>query len=319
MRIGATDLDVHGLCLGTNVFGWTCDEQEAFAVLDAYRHAGGNFLDTADIYPWFERGGGGAVSEETIGRWAQSRGCRDEIMIATKVGAEEGLGAANIRRRAEESLRRLQTDHIDLYYAHEDDAATPLEETLEAFDTLVREGKVRYLGLCDHTPARMEEALRISHDGGLARYEALQIRYSLVDRSYESELAEVVARHGLSTLSYSSLAHGFLTGKYRPGYEAALAGAAASPRAPAASAYLASDLGPAILAALDEVAAHHAAAPATVALAWLLAQPSVVSALASARTPEQLRDLLAATTLELQADELALLAQASAAALAEPA
>jgi len=307
VKLGRSDLDVSGLCLGTNVFGWTCDEGEAFAVLDAYRESGGNFLDTADIYPWFDDRPGGELSELIIGRWCQSRRSREEMVIATKVGVEGGLGAANIRRGVEASLRRLGTDRIDLYYAHEDDPSTPLEETVEAFDALVREGKVRCLGACDYAPARMEMALEIAARGNFERYEVLQLEYNLVARRYEDELADLVARHELSTLSYCSLAQGFLTGKYRPG-EAPASGSE-SPRAEQARAYLEQG-GIAVLEALDAVATAHSSSPATVSLAWLLARPNVASVLASARTPAQLADLVAAPGLELSDAEVALLGAA---------
>ncbi len=301
-RIGTTDLDVFPLCLGGNVFGWTADEQESFSVLDAYAAAGGNFVDTADIYS-------GGDSETIIGKWLAARGNRDEMVIATKVGGDGGLGTQNIRRIAQESLRRLQTDRIDLYYAHFDDPSTPLEETLSAFDALVREGKVRHVAASNYRAPRLAEALAMSERRGLTRYVALQPHYNLVERdSYEGELAELCAREGLACLPYFALAKGFLTGKYRHGAEVE------SPRASRASAYL-DDAGLAALAALDEIAAARHATVAAVSLAWLLAQPTVAAPIASARTPAQLADWLPAADLRLSDEELQRLSSARAQAV----
>lgn len=293
-KLGNTDLDVYGLNLGGNVFGWTADEETSFAVLDAYAAAGGNFVDTADVY------GGGGGSEEILGRWVAARGNRDNVVIATKVGAWDarpGLSAKNIQAAAEDSLRRLNTDHIDLYYAHRDDRDTPLEETLEAFDALVRAGKVRYLGASNYTAERLAEALSISDKNGLARYAVLQPHYNLVERGYERDLAPLVDREGLATLPYFALAKGFLTGKYRSKDETG-----DSPRAARAVSYLDGG-GERVLAALDEVAAAHGVSVATVALAWLRVQPTVAAPIASARTPEQLTDLIASVSLSLTPDE----------------
>lgn len=309
-RIGTSDLDVFPLNLGGNVFGWTADEQQSVAVLDAFTAAGGNFIDTADAYSAWAPGHVGGESESIIGRWAASRGNRDDLVIATKVGklrGLEGLSPATIRRAAEDSLRRLRTDRIDLYYAHEDDPNTPLEETLAAFDALVREGKVRYIGASNFTAARLAESLAISEREGFASYVALQPHYNLVERDrYEGELADVVAKSGLSTLPYWSLASGFLSGKYRPGAQVD------SARAGAAGRYLTTERGQRVLTALDEVAAAHRAEVATVALAWLAAQPTVAAPIASARTVEQLPALLAVADLALTGDELERLTAASA-------
>ncbi len=302
IRLGATDLDVFPLCLGGNVFGWTADEQQSFSVLDAYAAAGGNFVDTADTYS-------SGDSETIIGKWLAARGNRDEMVIATKVGGDGGLGTQNIRRIAQESLRRLQTDRIDLYYAHFDDPSTPLEETLGAFDALVREGKVRHVAASNYTAPRLAEALAMSERRGLTRYVALQPHYNLVERdAYEGELAELCAREGLACLPYFALAKGFLTGKYRPGAEVE------SPRASRASAYL-DDAGLAALAALDEIAAARHATVAAVSLAWLLAQPTVAAPIASARTPAQLADWLPAADLRLSDEELQRLSSARAQAV----
>ena len=308
-RLGETALDVCRLCLGGNVFGWTADEQASFAVLDAYAEAGGNFIDTADSYSAWVPGHGGGESETTIGRWIAARGNRDQIVIATKVGQKpdrRGLSAPNIRAAAEESLERLQTDRIDLYYAHIDDAETPLEETLNAFTELIAEGKVGYVAASNYGAERLTEALRTSERAGLARYVALQTHYSLVERHlYEGELLAVCEGERLPCIPYWVLAMGFLTGKYRPGTTVD------SPRAGGAGQYL-DDRGLAVLAALDAIAATHETTVAAVALAWTAAQPTVLSPIASARSSEQLAGLLPMLELELTADELAALDAASA-------
>ncbi|WP_290063138.1 aldo/keto reductase, partial [Amycolatopsis solani] len=277
-KLGNTDLDVYGLNLGGNVFGWTADEAQSFAVLDAYAAAGGNFVDSADLY------GGGGGSEEILGDWLAARGNRDDVVVATKVGMWErrpGLSAKNIQAAAEDSLRRLKTDRIDLYYAHVDDPDTPLEETLSAFDALVRVGKVRYLGASNYTAERLAAALSISDTNSLARYAVLQPHYNLVERDYERDLAPLVQREGLATLPYFSLAKGFLTGKYRTKDDVT-----DSPRAARAVSYL-DNGGERVLAKLDEVAKAHDVSVATVALAWLRQQPTVAAPIARARTPEQ--------------------------------
>ncbi len=217
-NIPSTDLAVHPLCLGGNVFGWTADEAESFAVLDAYAAAGGNFVDTADGYSQWVPGHRGGESEEIVGRWMAARGNREQIVLATKVGSKvdrKGLAADNVRIATEESLRRLQTDHIDLLYTHRDDEVTAPEETLAALDELVREGKVRHIAASNVSPARLEEAMAASAREGLVRYVALQPHYNLVERDYENGLADVCRRHDLGCLPYFALAKGFLTGKYR--------------------------------------------------------------------------------------------------------
>ena len=310
-QLGTTGLDVLPLCLGGNVFGWTADERASFAVLDAFVDGGGSLVDTADQYSAFAPGNQGGESETIIGRWLRSSGKRDRIVLASKVGKRrgyEGLSAVNIRRVIEGSLERLQTDYLDLYYAHQDDPDTPLEETLGTFDELVREGKVRHLAASNYQPERLSEALATSDREGFARYVALQPHYNLVERErYEGPLRDVCAREGLACLPYWALAKGFLTGKYRTGDENA-----DSPRAGQASVYLGDDRGPRVLAALDAVAAAHDTTPAAVALAWLAAQPTVVAPIASARSLEQLGDLLAGARLALTSDELARLDAASA-------
>ncbi|MFD3453940.1 aldo/keto reductase [Streptomyces sp. NPDC058691] len=307
--IGTSDLDVLPLSLGGNVFGWTADEETSFAVLDAYTAAGGNFVDTADTYSSWVPGHSGGESEFLIGSWLSKRGRRDDIVVATKVGSHpdfKGLKAATIKAAAEESLRRLGTDHIDLYYTHFDDVETPVEEIIGAMDALVREGKVRYIAASNISPERLTASLEFSDREGLAKYVALQQHYNLVEREYEGPLREVVRAHGLASVPYFGLARGFLTGKYRPGV------VVDSPRAGGAGAYLESESGPRVLAALDEVAAAHGAEQASVALAWLRSRPTVVAPIASARTPEQLPALLASMELELTAQELELLTEASA-------
>jgi len=307
--IGATDLSVFPLCLGSNIFGWTTDEPQAFAVLDAYAAAGGNFLDTADSYSAWIPGNSGGEAETIIGNWMAARGNRDDIVVATKVGklpGLEGTSPATVRKAAEDSLRRLRTDRIDLYYAHMDDRDTPLAETLGAFGELIDAGKVRHIAASNFTAPRLAEALELARSGGLPSYIAIQPNYNLVHRGeYEGELAELCAREGLGCIPYFALASGFLTGKYRPGGDAGT-----SPRAGSARAHL-DERGTAVLAVLDVLAVSFHTTVAAVALAWLAAQPTVVAPLASARTPEQLADLLPFTTLELGEPELQQLTIAS--------
>jgi aryl-alcohol dehydrogenase-like predicted oxidoreductase len=308
-KIGSSDLDVFGLNLGGNVFGWTADRDQSFEVLDAYTAEGGNFVDTADTYTANKPGNSGGESETILGEWLTSRGRRDDVVVATKVGAwakRPGLSAVNIAEAAEDSLRRLRTDHIDLYYAHRDDENTPLEETLGAFDALVRSGKVRYIAASNYSAARLAEALTVSEREGFAKYVALQPHYNLVERDYERELAPLVEKEGLSTLPYFGLARGFLSGKYR-----SPADAGDSPRAEGALAYL-DERGERVLSALDEIARANGVAVATVALAWLRRQPTVTAPIVSARNTGQLVDLVASVRLDLADDELKALSDASA-------
>jgi aryl-alcohol dehydrogenase-like predicted oxidoreductase len=308
-KISSTGLDVYPLALGGNVFGWTANEKESFAVLDAYAAAGGNFVDTADVYSAWAPGNSGGESETILGKWLEQRKLRDRIIVATKVGMHpqlKGLSAKTIRSAAESSLKRLRTDFIDLYYAHADDENTPLEETLGAFDSLVREGKVRYIAASNYTAPRLAEALAVSDREGFARYVALQQHYNLMERDkYEGELAAAVSREGLASFPYFALASGFLTGKYRSGAKVE------SHRSERASAYL-TEKGLRVLAALDQVAAAHNEAVATIALAWLAAQPTVVAPIASARVPEQLPPLLSVAKVQLSAADLQALNGASA-------
>jgi aryl-alcohol dehydrogenase-like predicted oxidoreductase len=295
--LGRTDLDVFGLCLGGNVFGWTADERESHDILDAYVEAGGNFVDTANSY-LVEHG----ASETIIGRWLASRGNRDEIVLATKVGGGRGatrnLRPETIESECRASLERLHTNRIDLYYAHFDDEETPLEDSLRAFDALVRAGTVRHVAASNYTPERLTAAIELQREHRLAEFTVLQPHYNLMERDFERALLPVAERLDLALLPYYGLAKGFLTGKYRPGGEEV-----ESPRADSARAYLERG-GAAVLEALDEVAAAHGAPVAAVALAWLRARPRVVAPIASARTTEQLAQILPAATLELTADEV---------------
>lgn len=309
-RIGTTDLDVLPLNLGGNVFGWTADEQASFAVLDAFAEAGGSFVDTADVYSEWGDGHEGGESEATIGRWMAARGNRADVVVATKVGklsTRRGTSRAVVRAAIDDSLKRLGTDYVDLYYAHEDDQDTPLEETVAALGEVVADGKARYVAASNFSPERLAEALQIADELGVARFVALQPHYNLVHRgAYEGPLQELAVREGLGVLPYSSLASGFLTGKYRDGSPAV-----DSPRAGSAGRYL-DDRGRRVLAALDAVAAAHGTSVTAVSLAWLRVQPGVVAPIASARSVDQLPDLLAGATLELADDEITDLSDASA-------
>jgi aryl-alcohol dehydrogenase-like predicted oxidoreductase len=306
-RIGNTALDVFPLCLGGNVFGWTADERQSFDVLDAYATSGGNFIDTADVYSAWLPGHSGGESETIIGRWMAARGTRNRMVIATKVGMApglKGLSAKTIRAAAEASLRRLTIDRIDVYYAHADDPETPLVESMRAFDALVREGKVRYVAASNYTAPRLADALAVSTREGLVRYIARQPHYNLVHRSdYEGALRDLCDREGLACFPYYGLAKGFLTGKYRPGTQVE------SARAVSASAYL-DERGLRLLAALDDIAAAHRTTVAAVALAWLIAQPTVVAPIASARSVEQLEELLPVADISLSRGEIARLSSA---------
>jgi len=301
-RIPGTDLDVFPLCLGGNVFGWTADETTSFAVLDAYVEAGGNFIDTANMYSHWAPGNSGGESEEIIGRWMASRGVRDDLVIATKVGAEiPGLAGdlkpATIRRAVEDSLARLQTDRVDLYFAHYDDETTPLEETWAAFSELVHDGLVLHLGASNYAADRLEASIAVIERDELEPIRVLQPEYNLVARDFEARLGPLCEQHGIATVPYSALASGFLTGKYRAGETVD------SPRAGAASAYL-DDRGRRVLDAVGEIATAHAASHTAVALAWLRSKPTVVAPIASARTVEQLPDLIAGTSLHLDSGEV---------------
>jgi aryl-alcohol dehydrogenase-like predicted oxidoreductase len=296
------------LCLGGNVFGWTIDEERSFEVLDAYVAAGGNFIDTADTYG--RRGPDGAgSSERIIGRWIAARGNREDLVIATKVGVSpdaRGLSRETIRRAIAASLERLQTDRVDLYYAHQDDPQTPLDETLGTFAELIDEGAVRHVGASNYSAERLEQALRLGERAGMASYVALQPHYNLVERDYERELMGVCERGGLACFPYFGLARGFLTGKYRRGERAE------GPRAAGIEERYLNERGFAVINALEAVASAHRVAPAAVALAWLRARPTVLAPLASATSTEQLAELLPATSLSLSGGEVERLSAAGA-------
>ncbi|MFG3130448.1 aldo/keto reductase [Streptomyces tendae] len=309
-KLGSSDLEVFPLALGGNVFGWTADRNESFAVLDAYTAAGGNFVDTADSYSAWVDGNSGGESETVLGQWLAARGNRDDVVLATKVSQHPqypGLSAANIKAAADASLRRLGTDRIDLYYTHFDKPEVPVEEIIGALDELVKAGKVRYIAASNISAERLAASLEFSDREGLARYVALQPHYNLVSRdTYEGELRDLAEQAGLAAVPYYALAAGFLTGKYRPGT------AVDSPRAGGAAKHLGTERGRRVLAALDEIAAAHEAPVATVALAWLAARPTVAAPIASARTVEQLPALLGVAELSLTEDEVGRLTQASA-------
>ncbi|HYF84858.1 aldo/keto reductase [Azospirillum sp.] len=311
--LGHSGLTVSPLCFGGNVFGWTADEATSFRLLDAFVDAGFNFVDTADVYSAWAPGNTGGESETIIGNWMKSRGNRDRIVVATKVGSEmgpgkKGLSPAWIRTAVEDSLRRLQTDRIDLYQSHWDDPSTPFEDMLGAYKELIDQGKVRAIGASNLTASRLREALEVSARTGLPRYETLQPEYNLYSREgYEAELEGICRENGLGVINYYSLAAGFLTGKYRSTEDA---GKSARGNG-AVSKYL-NDRGRAILAALDEVAGRHGATPAQVALAWLIARPGLTAPIVSASKPEQMGDLIAAAKLRLDAEDIGQLDRASA-------
>ncbi len=311
-KLGNSGLEVSALALGGNVFGWTADEATSFRVLDAFLAAGGNLIDTADMYSIWVPGHRGGESETLIGRWMKRRGNRNEVVLATKVGKEmgpgrKGLSKHYILRAVEDSLRRLQTDRIDLYQSHEDDPDTSLEETMEVFGQLVRQGKVRAIGASNYGAERLSEALRVAVRCGGPRYESLQPCYNLYDRSgFETSLAPVCRDEGLGVIGYSSLASGFLTGKYRS--EADLSG---SVRGESVRKYL-DGRGLRILDALDLVARRHGSTPARVSLAWLIARPGVTAPIASATNLAQLEDLIGGTRLALDRSSIELLDRASA-------
>jgi aryl-alcohol dehydrogenase-like predicted oxidoreductase len=303
-----TDLTVHPLCLGGNVFGWSADARESFELLDDYAEAGGNFVDTADSYMWRAPGNSGGESEQIIGNWMAARGNRDDMVIATKVGSwpeQPGLSPENIRTAVQGSLRRLRTDRIDLYYAHRDDPDTPLEQTVAAFDQLVRAGTVRYVAASNYDAPRLAEALDVADRNGMARYVAAQPHYNLMERDFERDLAGLLDKQGLSCLPYFGLAKGFLTGKYTRDTPVR------SVRAEGVAEYL-DDRGRRVLGVLAEVASAHGVAQAAVALAWLASRPTVSTPIASARTREQLAELLAMADLSLTGEELDRLTEASA-------
>jgi aryl-alcohol dehydrogenase-like predicted oxidoreductase len=295
-----TDLQISDLCLGGNVFGWSADERQSHDVLNVYTELGGNFIDTADVYSEWGDGHVGGESESVIGSWLKSRGNSEEVVIATKVAklsTRPGLSRANIIAACDDSLKRLQRDHIDLYYAHEDDATTPLEETLDAFTHLQRAGKIRFAAASNYSAARLLEAAKISKQSHLIEYVALQNHYNLLERQeYESDSVPALNELGIEGLPYFGLARGFLSGKYREGVSVE------SVRAGGATKYT-NEHGWAVLAKLDRLANHHSVSPSAIALAWLRQQPTVAAPIASARTVEQLREIMVSVTLS--PDELA--------------
>ncbi|MDR5770301.1 MULTISPECIES: aldo/keto reductase [unclassified Caballeronia] len=308
--IGKSDLKVAPLSFGGNVFGWTADERTSFSILDAFVDHGLNFVDTADVYSAWIDGHQGGESETIIGKWFKESGKRDKIVLATKVGmlsTRSGLSAANIAAAVDDSLRRLKTDYIDVYYSHRDDENTPLEETLGAYQKLIAAGKVRVIGASNYSGARVEEALKISKESGLPAYEILQPEYNLYDReAYETDLEPVVEANKLAVATYFSLASGFLSGKYRSKEDTQ-----EKARGSRVEKYL-NDRGLKIVDALVEVAKRNDTAPATVALAWIIARPSVTAPIASATSVQQLESLAEATRLQLTPEDVKALDEASA-------
>jgi len=311
-KFGRTGFQIAPLAFGGNVFGWTADEPTSFKLLDAFVEAGGNLIDTANSYSRWAPGHVGGESETVIGRWIARRGRHDDVVIATKVGSDMGLGDKCLRRdyiiqAADESLRRLQVEAIDLYQSHWDDEKTPFEETLDAYARLIEQGKVRAIGASNLTPERLAQALATSAREGLPRYDTLQPLYNLYDRAaFEGPLQELCLREDIGVITYYSLAAGFLTGKYRSD-----ADYAKSARGPGMKKFL-NDRGFRILDALDDVSARTGATPARVALAWLMARPGVTAAIASATSLEQFEELSAAMRLTLDADSVRRLDEASA-------
>ena len=312
-QLGNSPLQVSPLCFGGNVFGWTADETTSFNLLDAWLDAGFNFIDTADVYSAWVPGHTGGESETIIGRWFQHGGKRQQVVLATKVGkpmgpGRSGLKPAYIRKAVEDSLVRLQTDVIDLYQSHDDDTSTPMEETLQAYDDLIKAGKVRAIGASNFTADRLALALKTSAQHGLARYETLQPLYNLYDRAvFEEALAPLCQAQNVSVINFYTLAAGFLTGKYRQTGDSTK-----SARGTNVTTRYLNERGLKILAALDLVAPRYNAKPGQIATAWVMAQPGVSSPIASATSIEQLNELVAATRIQLAPDDLATLNQASA-------
>lgn len=305
-----TDLEVSPINFGGNVFGWTLDEQKSFGILDRFVEGGYNFIDTADTYAWWVNGVGGQ-SETIIGNWIKSRANRDKVVMATKVGSETkehgyDISKKHILKSADESLRRLKTDYIDLYYTHFDDNTTPVEETLSAYDELIKAGKVRYVAASNLSPERLMASFEAAEKNGLPKYVALQPHYNLLEReTFENQYAPLVEKYDLSVFPYWALAAGFLTGKYRTAEDLGK-----SPRGGGAAKYL-NPRGLAVLSALDEVAGKHGSEPAVVALAWLLANPLITAPIVSATSEKQLETIFKAPQLKLEQEDIALLNEAS--------
>lgn len=310
-KLGDSDIEVGPLALGGNVFGWTADEGTSFKILDAFVSAGLNLIDTADVYSRWVPGHKGGESETIIGNWLKRSGARQKVVIATKVGmemesGEKGLSKSYLLREAEASLRRLQTDYIDLYQSHVDDPNTPMEQTLEAYAHLKNQGKIRIIGASNFSAPRLVHSLELSRRYGFPRYQTLQPEYNLMQRSdYEMNLEPVCIQNRIGVITYFSLASGFLTGKYRSEKDLSL-----SPRGHAVQKYL-NDRGFRVLAALDEVAKEYESTPSRVSLAWLIARPSVTAPIASATSLDQLNDLVEATRLNLKPSAIERLNHAS--------
>jgi aryl-alcohol dehydrogenase-like predicted oxidoreductase len=299
IKLANTDLTVYPLCLGGNVFGYSADKQNSEVVLSFYADSGGNFIDTADMYSQWAPGHIGGESETIIGDWMAKRSNRKKMIIATKVSkldTRPGLKAANIRAACDDSLKRLRSDYIDLYYAHQDDLDTPIEESLGAFDELIKAGKVRYIAASNFTPERLQESLDISKANGLSSYIASQDQYNLLDREYEKGLMPTIAKNGLSQIPFYGLARGFLTGKYRPGVSVE------SVRASGVASNYANERGWNLLSKLDQIAKDKKTTVAAISLAWLRAQPTVATPIASATKIEQIKEIM--SIIELSSQEL---------------
>lgn len=311
IKIGQTDLEVAPFNFGGNVFGWTLDEKESFEILDRYVDAGFDFIDTADSYSHWANNGVGGQSETIIGNWMKARGNRDKVVVATKVGSGVGTEHTNssrehILKTAEESLKRLQTDYIDLYYTHYDDGETPVEETLQAYDELIKAGKVRHIAVSNIKPERLVESLEVAEKNNLPKYQALQPLYNLVERvGYERDFAPLAEKYGLSVFPYYALASGFLSGKYRSKDDFGK-----SVRGKGLAKYL-NEGGMKVLQALEQVSQKHNSVPAAVSLAWLAAQPNVGAPIASATSIKQLEEILSSVTLRLDEEDLKTLNDAS--------
>lgn len=299
IKLANTDLTVYPLCLGGNVFGYSADKQNSETVLSFYADNGGNFIDTADMYSQWAPGHIGGESETIIGDWMAKRGNRQKMIIATKVSkldTRPGLKAANIRAACDESLKRLKSDYIDMYYAHQDDLDTPIEESLGAFDELIKAGKVRYIAASNFTPERLQESLDISKANGLSSYIASQDQYNLLDREYEKGLMPTIEKNNLSQIPFYGLARGFLTGKYRPGVSVE------SVRASGVASNYANERGWNLLSKLDQIAKDKKTTVAAISLAWLRAQPTVATPIASATKLEQIKEIM--PIVELSSQEL---------------
>ena len=311
-KLGNSGLEVFPLALGGNVFGWTADEAISFRVLDAFVDSGFNFIDTADVYSKWAPGNRGGESETLLGKWLKRPGNRKKVILATKVGMEmgpgkKGLSKSYIMLAVEDSLKRLQTDYIDLYQSHTDDADTPLEETFEAYARLIQQGKVRAIGASNFSAERLLQALEVSRQGGYPSYQSLQPLYNLYDRAdYETKLEPLCREKGLGVITYYSLASGFLTGKYRSEKDLSK-----SPRGQRVGKYL-NERGRRILDALDRLAKERGSSPAAVSLAWLIARPGITAPIASATDLDQLHELMDGPKLELSPSEIELLSRASA-------